>query len=53
MPASRGAQNEQRFATPVPGLFLCEAGSAAAGLSAEAGQGAAEAVLGILKTRRR
>jgi phytoene dehydrogenase-like protein len=53
MPASRGTQDQQRFVTPVPGLYLCEAGSAAAGLSAEAGQGAANAVLGAMKVKRR
>ena len=42
-----------RYGTPVPGLYLCETGAAAAGISASAGKGAADAVLAALKGRRR
>jgi phytoene dehydrogenase-like protein len=53
MPLAQGESGAARFATPVPGLYLCEAGAATTGLSADAGQGTAQAVLTALKGRRR
>jgi phytoene dehydrogenase-like protein len=52
MPLSALAGTLPRFATPVPGLYLCDAQSGVSAFSGETGARAADAVLAALKTRR-